>query len=302
LTLIELLVVIGIIVVIAALGYIVLPPLAGDYTSVRAVDLMSEWLLTAKQRSKRDNLPTGIRLVQDPNTLLYSQVVYVQQPYTLSGLVTGGYCQGTSGPSQTASFTNVDFQGGAAYLGQVDAALVQAGDYLWVDSTAGGDGNRHQVTGISSGSNGATVVNLYSQTLIVNAPPPGTQHYAFYRQPRRLSGEDVKQLPGDFAVNLTMTNPSTFSLNVPFRTATDPVTKQTTIYYEILFAPSGAVIGQGTLGGKIVLFLQDNATVTNPAPPSLIAIDTHTGFIQAYPVAPGTNPYAFVEDGRAGGL
>jgi prepilin-type N-terminal cleavage/methylation domain-containing protein len=283
-TLIELLVVIGIVVVVAALGYIILPPLAGDYTSVRSVDLMSEWLLTAKQRAKRDNVPTGIRLVQDPNTQLYSQVVYVQQPYTLSGTVTGGTCQPAT-KSNTARFLNVDFVGGAAAANQLDQALVQPGDYLQVQS-----GTTHQVARVDV-SGAITTVILFSHTLNVSHPTP---NYLFYRQPRRLSGEDVKQLPGDFAVNLTVATSPPISLNVP----QNPATK----FYEIVFGPSGAVIGQGTLGGKIVLCLQDNATVTNPAPSSLIAIDTHTGFIQAHPVAPGTNPYAFVEDGRAGGL
>src|SRR5205807_3440001 len=62
-TLIELLVVMAIIVVLAVLGAVMLPSLFADYGQVRSVDQLTQWLLSARQRAKRDGLPTGLRLL-----------------------------------------------------------------------------------------------------------------------------------------------------------------------------------------------------------------------------------------------
>jgi prepilin-type N-terminal cleavage/methylation domain-containing protein len=283
-TLIELLVVIGLIVVLASITALVVPPLAGDYNRVRAVDLLSEWLLSAKQRARRDQVPTGIRLQTDASGL-YSQVLYVQQPDALSGAQLGGTCNGTGGTaSATVTFTGVDFTGGGTVsgTGQVLQGLVQPGDYLQVATDSSGQ-PVHKVIGVSL-SAGTYTVTLATATLNVLGP---TSSYSFYRQPRPLVGEEVKQLPGTVAIN------NALSLNIP---------TNTTGSYEIVFGPTGAVVGYGTTGGKIVLFLQDYATDTNPGPPTLIAIQTRTGFIGAFPVAPGANPYAFAEDGRSSGF
>jgi hypothetical protein len=278
------LVVLGIVLVLAVVGYFVLPPLSGTFDRSRGIDLLSEWLLTAKMRAKRDRVPTGVRLQADPSSGLYNQVLYIQQPDKLQGAQTGGTCKATNGPSTQILFVNVDFVGGAASAGQVDQALVQPGDYLQVNG-----GPVYQVQSVSVSANGTTVSLLSSLTV-----PVDTSDYLFYRQPRLLLGEDVKQLPGDLVIDLG----AGASLNVPRRT----VPGNGRSYYEILFGPTGAVVGQGTLGGKIVLWLRDNSTTSTPGPPTLIAVQTRTGFIAAYDVAPGTDPYAFTENGRAGGL
>jgi hypothetical protein len=62
------------------------------------------------------------------------------------------------------------------------------------------------------------------------------------------------------------------------------------------------VIGQGTLGGKIVLYLQANPAAMDVGTDTLIAIQTHTGFIGAFPVGPSSNLYQYVEDGAPGGF
>jgi prepilin-type N-terminal cleavage/methylation domain-containing protein len=282
-TLIELLIVIGLIVVLATIAALVVPPLAGDYNRVRAVDLLSEWLLSAKQRARREQVPTGIRLQTDASGL-YSQVIYVQQPDLLLAQTPSSLCQPTGGMSSTVNFMGVDFTGGGTLSGnQVLQGLVQPGDYLQVDTAVGGP-PVHLVTGVSFNA-GTYTLTLASATL--NVPPPATPSYRFFRQPRPLVGEEVKQLPGNVAVNIAQ------SLNVP---------TNTTGSYEIVFGPTGAVVGYGTTGGKIVLYLQDYATDATPGPPTLIAVQTRTGFIGAFPVAPGANPYAYAEDGRSSGF
>jgi prepilin-type N-terminal cleavage/methylation domain-containing protein len=90
-TLIELLVAIGIILIIAAIGYYTLPSLLGNQNRARAVDQLTEWLLTAKIRARRDGLATGLRILVDPTTNTAAQVAYIQQPDPF----TGGSCDGT---------------------------------------------------------------------------------------------------------------------------------------------------------------------------------------------------------------
>src|SRR5947199_396730 len=117
-TLIELMVVMALIVVIAALGYALVPGLLGNYNRVGAVDQVSQWLLTAKQRAKRDQVPTGVRLlpqvdgagnlVINPDGTVFAKTVqYIQQP----DVFTGGFCQGVT--NGAATFMGVDFLGGA---------------------------------------------------------------------------------------------------------------------------------------------------------------------------------------------
>jgi prepilin-type N-terminal cleavage/methylation domain-containing protein len=311
-TMVELLVVIAIILTVTVIGYLVLPKnMAADYNRTRGIDQMMEWLLTAKQRAKRDLLPTGIRLIdpatnQASATNLPTAVMFIQQPDTLAGTSTGGTCKmvtATKSP-YNVSFTGVDFVGGAAALGLADQALVQAGDYLVVPSSTGPNstdiGVPHQITSVS-GSSSAPTLTLNSAITI----PANTSNFFFFRQPRPISGEEVKQLPTDLVIDLN----SGQSLNVPTRTVTVGAT--TTTFVEILFSQSGAVVGYGTAGGKIALMMRDvnttvittgTVSVTGP-PPTLIGIQPRTGFIGAFDVATGgTNAYQYMEDGRSSGF
>jgi len=79
-TLIEMIVVMAIILTIAVLGIAFLPKFLDNQNLTRAADHLSQWLLTAKQRAKRDGAPTGVRILVDPTTHLATQCQYVQQP------------------------------------------------------------------------------------------------------------------------------------------------------------------------------------------------------------------------------
>src|SRR3954451_20186943 len=61
-TLIELMVVVSITLLIAGLAYMAMPNLQSR-RMVDAADRLTGWLLVAKMQAKRDNRPTGIRLV-----------------------------------------------------------------------------------------------------------------------------------------------------------------------------------------------------------------------------------------------
>jgi prepilin-type N-terminal cleavage/methylation domain-containing protein len=245
-TLVELLVVIALMIVIATLGYLVLPGLFNNYSRVRAADQVAGWLLSAKQRAKRDGLPTGLRLVYDtdPNTgvvvsngpLTYGgmtfansrtywirQVQYVQQPEPLVGgrldstatgaTYTGGYLTGiTLDPktnTNTATFANVDFTGGTNNSVQY---LVQPGDYLEVF----GGGGVHKIAAVVSG----TTLQLADTSNAINFNG-NTTSYRILRQARPLQGEDLLQLPGSMVIDLGVAsqvvggNPTSFQRPVP---------------------------------------------------------------------------------------
>jgi prepilin-type N-terminal cleavage/methylation domain-containing protein len=287
-TLIELLVVIFIICVLATIGYMTLPSLSGDYNRTRSIDALSEWLLTAKMRAKRDGTATGIRLNPaslDPTTGCYNQVIYIQQPDALTGGTwPGSTCNGiVNGVAKFSAPTNLFGPG----VGANDPNnLVQTGDYLEIF----GSGSVHVIGSVPS----AIQLNLVNTG--VNATATG--NFRILRGPRIMGGEEVKQLPASMGINPALSLNGSLGNGLPSRTvpgAPGP-------YYEILFAPSGAVVGQGTGAGKVVLYVQDNNQLQTPGQPTLISIDVRSGFIGAFPVAPPPDIYQYTESGAPGGL
>ena len=81
----------------------------------------------------------------------------------------------------------------------------------------------------------------------------------------------------------------------------DPPLAPSGAYFDILFSPSGAVVGAGTANDKIVLWVRD---VTQPTPvenhPVLVCIYTRSGLIASHDVdvSAGGNPYSFTADGK----
>jgi len=285
-TLIELLVVMALMMVIATLGYMAFDSLQTNRTRTGAVDRVSGWLLYAKQRAKRDMLPTGVRLIVPPSTdpafvgaNLATQLQFVQQPDNY----TGGTCQSIDATTKTATFTGVDFIGTDPSAPK-DQWAVQAGDYLEV---YGGGGVR-RITDVPSATT-LTLQNAPDQA--VNAP--GTGNYRILRQPRPIVGEEVLTLPQDMVVDLN----SGRSQGVPTRTT------PTGTVNEIVFATTGAVTGVGTGVGQIFLWVRDNTVASPTAEGSaIVAVQVRTGFIAAHPVDPGADPYFFAKDARSSGM
>ena len=114
----------------------------------------------------------------------------------------------------------------------------------------------------------------------------------------RVVGEEPVTLPDDIAIDLT-TN-ITYGNTLPI----DPQTGM----IDILFSPSGAVIGRGTTETPIFLWVRNvNLPPPNNGPlfgdPTIIAIYPRTGSTAAHPINTRTaNPYAYALDGRWSGL
>jgi prepilin-type N-terminal cleavage/methylation domain-containing protein len=304
-TLIELLVVIAIMLALAALAAAFLPRINGNQSLIRSMDQLEQWLLTAKMRAKRDGLPTGLRFNPDPNNPgMFSEVQYIQQPDaltggTLSAQQTAGSIVYSPGPpplylsggvmisaiSNTVTFGNVDFTNGQP--GIFTDYLVQTGDFLEV---RGGGGVR-LIGSVSSATTLMLSGSPYDSSLVVAAP---TTNYRILRQPRLMTGESPLELPNNFFIDGT--NPKLS--NIPFRAVAGAPNGG---YYEILFGPSGSVVGHGASNGKIYFYVHE-LNQTDPNQAGIIAVQTRTGFIGAYNIAPVPDPLAYAEEGRNSGL
>ncbi len=303
-TLIELLVVMALILVIFSLGigYVVFGQ--DNQHSVSAAQTVTGALLNAKQRARRDGVPTGIRILFTTNNGVTqaSQLQLVQQP----GDYNAGLLQVSAAATNTLTFTGVDFQGGAAYMGEIDEATIQIGDYF----TLNGVPTPHRINAISGAVGGPQTIVMDSPTSL---PVAAGAPYAIIRSPRRLPSEDVIQLPAGVVIDNSTVDGTTLCQNLPQRGLIDmnnPAPGQ--LVSEIVFAPSGAVVGQGTGADKVLLWLRDSTQPSATAgAPLILSVQIRTGLIGVYPVAPwntaqpiaaGNDPYLFVKDPRASGL
>lgn len=188
--------------------------------------------------------------------------------------------------------------------------LVQPGDYLGINS-----GGVYPILGVSATAltttanppapwskpwpmNGVPVTTLqlgstvfgvtpYDTSLNITTP---TTNFRILRQPRVFVGEPPLQMPKNFAVD---------TLSIGNNIVSGP-----SGFIEILFAPSGAVIGTNAGSGKLYAYIHD--ITQNPVDPNragIVAVQTRTGFIGAYSMAPPPLlPTAFAEEGRESGL
>jgi prepilin-type N-terminal cleavage/methylation domain-containing protein len=315
-TLIEVLVVIAVFLLLAALGYAIVPRMFSGQRRLSAVDQVSQWLVTARQRAKRDGVPTGLRLlletddagrvVLEDGSALVRRLQFVQQPEPLTGGwvtpegVVGGQCRRVR--AGVVAFRNVDFLGGA---GTVDQQLVQPGDYLELR----GGGSVHRIAGVT-----ANQLSL-SDTTVTDRQFEPTTNYRIIRQPRPLEGEKILEIPGGTVIDLgppsltdvTTGQPLSFLSSSPTRSVKVPErivgggSSPRRLVLEILFAPGGAMLSPHP--GKMILWLRDPAARPGePKAESLIAVPASTGFVGVYEVAPGASPYQNTEDGRASGI
>jgi prepilin-type N-terminal cleavage/methylation domain-containing protein len=308
-TLIELMVVVGLILLLAGLAAAFYPDIATSNRASTGASSLQGWLLIAKQRAKRDGLPTGIRFIpgESGGFSFCTQMVYIQQPADFAV----GRCTATSSPNtipMTATLnTNVQAsqytQGG--YESEFD---VQNGDYFELY----GGGYIRQINSVSA-SSGSTTLTMLSPLTNKSMPILGTStspvvttssasnpgpNYRIIRQPRELAGEPILNLPYNVAIDLNKGsnvggvagNTQTFS-NPPTRTSLNPTSSYS--YREIVFSPAGAVIGAGNQNpydGQIYLWVRDMSVLdisSDPEQgyPTIISIQTRSGFISAYPVA-----------------
>jgi len=304
-TLIELLVVIALIMILAGLAAALLPTIGDNARAARAAGDLQQWILTAKQKALRDQVPCGLRLLiyRDPNTIDPLTGLAKVYPYQAR------QCQFIEQPDDFPSSPGSTISGGGGsgfinfsipiQIGQVSGL---GSDYLELF----GSGLMHKITSCNAGTGQLGQINV-SPTLGHPLSNPTTQ-YRIVRSPR-VTGDDILQLPDSVIIDLK-TN-ATYGNHLP--TPNIDISSQI-LSYDILFAPTGAMISPGVTTDTLNLWVRDydptpNSKATNSpddADPTqseqtIIAIYVRTGLTAAHPAAHGTDPYTFIKDGRTSG-
>jgi type II secretory pathway pseudopilin PulG len=325
----ELIVVMALILFLAGLTLLFWPDMSDQQRAPRGAMTVQQTLLNARNRALRDQAPRGVRLnrMKDPNTNQYTDLVqtlqYLEQPddfvvqpgvrkdpfdatrfLPVRRLYTPGappnLSQLTLEDPDAGAPSVTNFSGGAG----ADQSLwpVQPGDYLEVNG-----GRVYQITAVSADGNTLTLASPLPVAVPQAASGQVGQSISNYRIIRapRPSSEDPVALPADIVVDLS-TN-ATYGNPLPIRTVVvDPTTTPPTTrtFVDILFAPSGAVVGQGTAGDALFLWVRDSQQPdATKGDPTLVAVQVRTGAILAYQVdTVSGNPYTFARSGRASGL
>jgi prepilin-type N-terminal cleavage/methylation domain-containing protein len=336
-TLVELIVAIAIIATLAALTAVYFPRFQDQEAVSRGADMLQGLLLAARQQARRDGVPTGLRFqvqVNSSNQPTYATgIQFVQQP--------GDYAQGwytgvtqaedkPNGKYLTVGFFLPNDSTGKPMEFQGTDLPVAVGDFLEVY----GVGVTHRISGIQPDPNHqfggkplAWLLQLDFGTAVPPNPPSGFApstwtaganltnvsvppvNYRIIPQPTPIPGEQTRQLPDNVLIDFQQ-----HPLNNPANTSLSQNVPKNGNNYEIIFGPSGAVIGQGTAGGQIALWVR-GATKAFPADftqfdpndiragnATLITVQMRSGFIAAQPVASGGDPYLFARDGRSSGM
>jgi prepilin-type N-terminal cleavage/methylation domain-containing protein len=279
-TLVELLVAMAVIIALASIALMVVPAALDQDRTTDGATLTRQWLMIAKSRAARDNLPRGVRLIVDPtkgaNQLLVTELQYTEAPpvmipkndfpvgdpnapqvvfrYTIN--VNGAVAQGGGQPARQCLLQNLD----AVTFSEVQNATAQTPALLSLPVL----GTWHKITQFkpSSATSGEAVLDIYPDAALgaagVHPPPKGnsltrpvytTFHFGIYGVPRPLLGEPTLQMPRDICIDL---HP-----NVSFPNGTAGTD------YDIVFAPSGQLMPFGSVttgtgrAGRVQLWVRN---------------------------------------------
>jgi hypothetical protein len=320
------LVVIVILLVLATLAVMFVPNIQGQQRAAEGGTQLQSWLAIARQRALRDQTAGGIRLLPGAtHSQWVTEAQYIVQPEDF----TGGMLTTLNPPLVPtpdlyklvfAFPVGTDLYGGSPS----DPTLwtVQPGDYIELF----GSGLVRRVKNILA----ANVLELVSPVPYPIYTPTG--NYRIIRRPRPLEGADKLTLPTDIAIDLftnldgappaaPVLDPPITGVPVGYNNPIVPVIDPSgnLVGWDILFAPSGRIIGDQAASSSVILWVRD---VTLPiydagtqgivGTPTLVTIYTRSGLTAAHPVdestgltpgsAPLPQPYNFTRDGRSSGL
>ncbi len=293
-TLIELVVVITIIAVLAGITVAFLTAFNSSGANAAAgASVVQNTLQVARSEALRSGRPYGVRFLRDPsNPTQVTEMQYIQQPADFFG--GRAYVPATNLSSVTFLETTIDLYGG---FGPNDPRNpVQVGDYIELRNA----GQVRRITALvnNGGVCNQVLVNTPFPFATAQSPVPATgpvpNQFRIIRQPRVI-GEEPILLPTDIIVDL-QTNTTYTGLGIP---APLPV-NLTDNCIDVLFAPSGAVIGAGVTETPIFLWVRDGTKTLFNGDDTLLAVYPRTGLTAAHPANPaGTDPYSYARDGRS---
>jgi prepilin-type N-terminal cleavage/methylation domain-containing protein len=316
-TLVELIVAITILLVLATIAVLFVPRTQEQEKAASGARQLFGWLQMAKTRAMTDRAPRGVRLLPytgDASGMQVRELQFIEQPANY--IVQPGVATQTGKPPSATNpplpFRRIQVNAGALTTAVLEPPQfpvnplpdfsggfsippytlqdwpVQKDDYLEI----GGGGLLRRILSVSN------------NTLTLGNPPftqavPATLNYKIIRSPR-VSGEDALQLPVDVAIDLV---PVSSSMSTADKAYNLPPLNP---WFDILFSPSGAVVGPGAAYDKIILWVRDmtQAQATDNEP-RLVCIYTRTGTIATHAVDPGGSSggsyYTFTTDGRPSG-
>ncbi len=282
-TLVELLVVISIMAILATLTIAFFPNAASSQREARAAMSVQGWLNIAKQRALRDQVPFGIRLIQNPaDATQVIEAQYIQQPDDFTGGVVASVP--LLSPIEFLVFSPpVDLLNGNAPMNPAEQRFwaVQPGDSIELMGT----GLVRQI------------IDIMDQTTLKISPPLTypitipTSSYRIIRAPRP-AGDEKLSLPDNTFIDIG-TN-ATFKSPLP---PTDPNVGSG--FADIVFGPSGQVISRNVATPNIHLWVrspnQDYPTDVFRGDPTIVSVFVRSGFVGAYPPERSLTPYALVK-------
>jgi prepilin-type N-terminal cleavage/methylation domain-containing protein len=365
-TLIELLVVLGIITVLATLVVAVAPRFGDRQRASRGASMLQSWLNLAKQRALRDRRPVGIRLPHQDSALsattpgyisgYVTEVQYIELPdERIAGTIQVPFDYLPDNqvpppkppfpyPSAATEYQFIGLKTTVPFDPTLPTAPLQAGDVISFTDRPMANYAHRRIVSVQTPPNGSPVPvskGIYYFYLIqLDQPLPptsfATESYLVSRKARPVVGEQVLQLPKDIAIDITNNGTPT---SAPTWYRMYPPTANTggTSPFDILFSPSGQVIGtEGNLGSRICLWVRD-VSLNDPDPPAgqaaifapgsqytdprklppgynaLITVYTRTGHVTSHPINPDGllpntmqipnqwNPFKFTQDGLTSG-
>jgi len=310
-TLTELLVVIAIIAAMAALIAFVMPGFQQRSRAAKGAGALQGWLNYARGRALYEQAPRGIRFIfapqkvtvapspNPPTELILPVVVecqYLEQPDDWSG---GPLVPDPAFPTDPSKVkvTGANFSD----------RTVEVGDKLEVL----GSGQAHLIVDIQESdpkNNPGVFDKLVLYSPLTNPISEPIKHYRIQRAPR-VAGDDSLKMPDGVIITsgcagfpdpYMTTQYSMWGGFMPTPVYSDSPTNSRG-YIDILFSPSGAVLGAGS--EKIIFWVRvatgyddSGANAEFAVNPTLLVIYTNSGAVAAFDPTPGPGgPYQKVQ-------
>ena len=295
-TLVELLVVMTIMVVFASLTAAFYPSLKADNAISRVSTMVQSNFVAARQRAKRDRVPTGIRMQLDADGRC-TQLLLVQKPEELNVNTLGSITAAAGG---VLTFVNDLRQDGYE-------DLIFPYDCVVNNSS----GESLAVKGINQGLNPADKKQAFyeSNFSVPNFNQLPFSDYRVIRMPRTIPGENKVDIPDEYEISLSKFG-SIVAGKESFSRSNLPIS--TTVVggvFDIIFDPTGTVSSSGLSGDAVLWLHKFTNEPTDFSNDALICIRKINGKVGSFPVDRLNNsnptdfsPFGFTKDPRNEGL
>lgn len=298
-TLVEMLAVIVLILILTTLAVAIIPNLSDKRAAARAADQFQGWLLQARSRAQRDQQPTGLHLIVDPDGLC-RRMEFVQQPDALQLRRAGQVIPVTLRPAATNNaLPTIQF-------GQFDSSFdaFRPGDLVQIKESV--QDGWYRIDSIPQNPDGTP--NYFGPIPVVGGAviaQAQTSQYSVIRRWRPLAGEPILELPKGTCIDITKNlQPPTPTPDIDSHYGRPvPIISGEVV---VLFTPAAGLIDAA--GARPAFWIRHEE---NKGEPTLIYVVASNGSVGAHPVndelVPGmqnrkVRPFLFVEDGQGSGL